>query len=267
MYPILFRIGSFEVGTYGLMLALGFLAALWLAKRLAKQDGLPSDSMVDIALTVLIAGILGSKALMIIVDLLSGEPFSRVFSLSTLRAGGAVHGGVIGAILAFFWRVRVLKLPFAKTLDSLATAMPLGQAIGRLGCIAAGCCFGTYCQMPWAITFHNHDAARFGTPLDIPLHPAQLYFGLSNLIILVTLLIFRRFRKFSGQISSLYFMLEGAFRFVLETWRGDADRGFWLNLSWLSTGRVTGILLILFGAGLWIWTNRAAKLMATQKKA
>jgi phosphatidylglycerol:prolipoprotein diacylglycerol transferase len=259
MHPILFRIGSFEIGTYGLMMACGFLAALWLARRLAKQDGIAPDAIVDISLTVLIAGIVGSKLLMIIVDIFRGEPMSYVFSLSMLRAGGAVHGGILAALAAFFWRVRALKLPLAKTLDSLATAVPLGQTFGRIGCIAAGCCYGIYADAPWAITFHNSEAARFGTPLDVPLHPVQAYFGLSNLVILAILLSLRRFRKFPGQLAALYFMLEGIFRIVLETWRGDADRGFWLDISWLSTGRLTACLFILIGAAIWIWSYRSAR--------
>jgi phosphatidylglycerol:prolipoprotein diacylglycerol transferase len=147
----------------------------------------------------------------------------------------------------------------AKTLDSLATAVPLGQAFGRVGCIAAGCCYGTFADVPWAITFHSHEAARFGTPLEMPLHPVQAYFGVSNLLILAALLAFRRFRKFPGQMAALYFMLEGMFRIVLETWRGDADRGFWSDISWLSTGRLTACLFILIGAAIWIWSRKAAK--------
>ncbi|MCL1893017.1 MAG: prolipoprotein diacylglyceryl transferase [Holophagaceae bacterium] len=265
MYPILFRIGSFEIGTYGLLLAIGFLAALWLAKRLARADGLPPDAIVDISITLLIAGILGAKLLMVVVDLFNGEPFARVFSLDTLRAGGAVHGGILLAILAFFWRVRSLKLPLLKTLDALSSAVPLGQAIGRLGCIAAGCCFGTYCDAPWAIVFHNHEAARFGTPVGDPLHPVQLYFALSNLIILTILLRFRRFRKFPGQVAALFFILEGVFRMVLETWRGDFDRGLWFDISWLSTGRLTGFLFILIGSAIWFFSAKSHRKHKVQR--
>lgn len=260
MYPILFRIGSFEIGTYGLLLAFGFLAALWLAKRLARKDGIAPDAVVDISITLLVAGILGSKALMIVVDLFRGESLSRVFSLDTLRAGGAVHGGILLAATAFFWRVRSLKLPLRKTLDTLVAAVPLGQAIGRLGCIAAGCCFGTWCEMPWAIVFHNHEAERFGTPIDLPLHPVQLYFGISNLVILAILLRFRQYKKFSGQIAAMYFILEGVFRIVLETWRGDIDRGVWLDISWLSTGRLTALIFILIGCGIWAWSIKVAEI-------
>jgi phosphatidylglycerol:prolipoprotein diacylglycerol transferase len=240
-------------------MALGFLAALALAKRFAREDGLAPDAMVDVSLVVLMAGIVGSKLLMVAVDLFGGQPFSQVFSWSTLRAGGAVHGGILAAALAFFWRARALGLPPAKTLDALASAVPLGQAIGRLGCLAAGCCYGAFCEMPWAIRFHSHEAARFGTPLEVPLHPAQLYFCLSNLAILAALFFFRRrLRKFPGQLAALYFILEGLFRLVLETWRGDYDRGFWLGLPWLSTGRLTAAALILIGAGVWLRCGRRA---------
>jgi phosphatidylglycerol:prolipoprotein diacylglycerol transferase len=256
MHPVLFRIGSFDVGTYGLLMALGFLAALALAKRFAREDGLAPDAVVDISLVVLIAGILGSKLLLVAVDLLRGLPPSQVFSLSTLRAGGAIHGGILASVLAFFWRVRALKLPVARTLDSLAAAVPLGQAVGRLGCLAAGCCYGASCGRPWAIVFRDPEAARFGTPLDMPLHPAQLYFCLSNLAVLAALLLYRRRRRFPGQLAALYFILEGLFRLALETWRGDYERGFWLGLSWLSTGRVTAVLFVLIGAGVWLLYGR-----------
>jgi phosphatidylglycerol:prolipoprotein diacylglycerol transferase len=256
MHPILFSIGSFRVGTYGLLLAIGFLAALWLARRLAIKESLAPDAIVDLGLTLLIAGLLGGKLLMMVVDIIRGEPPTTVFSLGTLRAAGAIHGGILMATAAFFWRIRKLNLPFGKTLDCITTAVPLGQAIGRLGCIAAGCCYGTPCEYPWAISFHNHDAGNFCPFLGVPLHPIQLYFCLSNLAIMAILLLFRRFRKFYGQISAMYFMLEGAFRIVLETWRGDVDRGDnWFNVSWLSTGRITGILLILIGLGIWTWAG------------
>jgi phosphatidylglycerol:prolipoprotein diacylglycerol transferase len=259
-------------------MALGFLAALALARRFAREDGLAPDAAVDISLAVLIAGIVGSKLLLVIVDLLGGRPPSHVFSLSTLRAGGAIHGGILAAVLVFFWRIRALKLPLAKTLDTLVGAVPLGQAVGRLGCLAAGCCYGAFCEMPWAIHFHSVEAARFGTPLDMPLHPTQVYLCLSNLAVLAALLLFRRFgkagkakpagpesaekgpfRMFPGQLAAIYFVLEGLFRIVIETWRGDTSRGVWLGLPWLSTGRLTAALFVLMGAGLWLWGGRAAQ--------
>jgi len=263
MHPILFRIGSFEVGTYGLLLTLGFFAALWLAMRLGKQDGLASEGISDLGVSVLIGGILGSKLLMIIVDLINGASFAQVFDFATLRAGGAIHGGIILGTATFFWRMRKLKLPLATTMDALAPAVALGQAIGRLGCFSAGCCYGTECHAPWAVTFTRPEAHLLsGTPLMQALHPVQLYTFLVELAIVGGLVLLRRKRMFAGQIAAVFFVVEGLGRIFLENWRGDLDRGVWFGLSWLSTGRLTGLAFILFGIGLGGWFRRKSLVKA-----
>lgn len=255
MHPILFTLGAFPVGTYGLMLTLGFLAGIWLVMRLGKRDQLEPDALADIAVAVLVGGILGSKLLMIVVDMIHGEPLSEVFSLGTLRAGGAVHGGVILGLLTFFWRMRKLKLPLDATMDALVPGIALGQAIGRWGCFFAGCCYGTESHLPWAVTFTSPDISQ-GTPLFMPLHPVQLYNSLANFLVVGLLLLVGRRRRFRGQVGACYFALEGLGRMITETWRGDLDRGVWLGISWLSTGRLTGLLFILIGVVLWIVFQR-----------
>jgi len=263
MHPILFRIGNFPLGTYGLLLVLGFFAGTYLARRLGRRDGIAPDGISELAVTVLLAGMIGAHLLMIVVGLLTpagqdgSMTFADIFTLSTLRAGGAIHGGVIGGTLAFFWRIRKLKISWRPLLDALTPGVALAQSIGRLGCLAAGCCFGRECNLPWAVTFSNPDAAQFGgTPLGQPLHPVQIYNSLSNLLIMGLLLLLGRKRKFQGQIGAVYFMLEGLGRFILEYWRGDLDRGVgWLGISWLSTGRLTGLVFILFGIGIWTWCS------------
>jgi phosphatidylglycerol---prolipoprotein diacylglyceryl transferase len=257
MHPVLFHIGSFPIGTYGLLLAAGFFLALWLAQRLGARAGIPREHISDLAITVLLAGVVGSKLLMVIVDLANGASLASIFDLGYLRAGGAVHGGIIGATLAFFWRVRRLKLPLAPTLDCLTPAVALGQAIGRLGCFSAGCCYGTSCTLPWAVTFTSPEAQSLsGTPLDAPLHPVQLYTFLANLAVMASLLVIRRHSRFAGQVSGCYFILEGVGRMITEHWRGDLDRGFLMGIPWLSTGRLTSALFILFGAVLLAWFGR-----------
>ena len=254
MHPILFKIFGFPIGTYGLLLTAGFFLALALAKYLGRKDGVSADGLSDLAVTLLLAGIVGSKLLMIIVDLVGGLTFSQVLDPGYLRAGGAVHGGIIAATAAFFWRVKRLKMPLAATLDCLTPAVALGQAIGRLGCFAAGCCYGTACTEPWAVTFTNPDAALLsGTPLHLAIHPVQLYTFAANFAIMGALLLVRKHRRFLGQVSACYFILEGIGRMVTEIWRADLDRGVWLGQPWLSTGRLTAFLFILFGAGLWGW--------------
>ncbi len=268
MHPILFRIGSFEVGTYGLLLTLGFFAALWLAMRMGRRDGLAPEALSDLSIAVLIGGILGSKLLMIIVDVIHGESLSQVFDFATLRAGGAVHGGIILGTVVFFWRIRKLKLSLPLTMDALAPALALGQAIGRLGCFSAGCCYGTACHVPWAVTFTSLEAQTLsGTPLFAPLHPVQLYTCMVELLIAGILVLLYRRRAFQGQIAAVFFILEGLGRILLEIWRGDLDRGVWFGLSWLSTGRLTGLAFILFGVGLaWWFRRRQLREMAAHAK-
>jgi len=260
MHPILFKIGNFPVGTYGLILVIGFFVALALGKHLGRRDGIEPDHLGDLAITLLLAGIIGAKVLMVVVDLFSGKPAAELLDPGYLRAGGAIHGGVIGGTLAFFWRVKRLKLPVPQTLDALTPAVALGQAIGRLGCFSAGCCYGTACSLPWAVTFRNPDAHWLsGTPLGMPIHPVQLYSMLANLTVLGILLVAGRHRRFKGQVAALYFMLEGVGRMVTEVWRADLDRGFLLGIPWLSTGRATALAFVAFGAFLWFWLSRAKR--------
>ena len=261
MHPYLLQLGSFPIGTYGLMLALGFFAGTALAKRQGRLDQIDGEVIPDLAITLLLAGILGAKLVLVIVEMAKGRmTFGEVFSLATLRAGGHIHGGIILGAAAFFWKVRPSTgLPVPKIGDALAPGVALGQAIGRLGCFSAGCCFGTACDLPWAVTFRDPHALELsGTPLGIPLHPVQLYTFLANLAVMGLLLWARRHRRFPGQILALYFGLEGLQRLVVETWRGDLDRGFWLGLSWLSTGRLTALAFLLFGVLVWAWYGRRA---------
>jgi phosphatidylglycerol---prolipoprotein diacylglyceryl transferase len=260
MHPVLFELGSFPLGTYGLLLALAFLAGTALARRQGQLDGLAAAAITDLAIAMLISAIVGSKLLMIGVDLINGAPLRDVFSLATLRAGGAIHGGIIAATAVFFWKLRKGQgLPLRITGDALVPGVALGQAIGRLGCFSAGCCYGTESHAPWAATFTDPIARAFsGTPLGVPLHPVQLYNSAANLIVMAILLLARPKRAFQGQIFALYFLVEGLGRVVTETWRGDVDRGTgWLGWAWLSTGRLTGIAFMLLGLGLWLaWSRR-----------
>jgi len=263
MHPYLFHIGSFGIGTYGLMMALAFFAALALAKRQGTLDGLSGEAVTDLAIAVLIAGVIGSKALMIIVGLLTplGEEghmaFREIFTLGMLRAGGAVHGGIIAAAIVFFWKMRPKAgLPLRKTGDALVPSVALGQAIGRIGCFMAGCCYGTSCDLPWAVTFTSPDAHELsGMPLFEHIHPVQLYHFGANLLICGILILVRRKRKFEGQIFSLYFLLEGIGRIIVELWRGDLDRGAWLGQAWLTTGRLTAIGFIVLGVVIWAFSR------------
>jgi phosphatidylglycerol:prolipoprotein diacylglycerol transferase len=257
MFPTLFTIPAFQlywhipaipVHTYGVLLATAMLVGLWVAGRQGPKEGVDSARVTDMAIYALIAGIIGAKLLLIAVEW-------RYFSAhwreiwTVLQSGGVFYGGLLGALPVAWWYARRHKLPGWQTADALAPGVVIGQAIGRLGCFAAGCCHGKpAADLPWAVTFKNVAAARtVGTPLDIPLHPTQLYEALATLLIFVVLVLWVSPRKrFNGQVAALYFLLYSAARFVIEFYRGDSVRGFvQLGRFALSTSQVIAILLFV----------------------
>jgi phosphatidylglycerol---prolipoprotein diacylglyceryl transferase len=259
MHPFLLTIGSFRLGSYGVIYSISYLLAVALWYRLARREATRPESILDMAFTCLVSGVLGAKILMVIVSLMDGAPVSQILDpASLLHAAGVFHGAIYGGTIGLLWRARRLKVPLAGTLDSCFPGVALGQDVGKLGCYYAGCCYGTECHLPWAVTFTNPETHLLsGTPLGIPLHPVQLYTMGFNTISLVILLLAWRRRRFPGQVAALYFVLEGVQRSIIETWRGDLDRGIWLGLSWLSTSRITSLGLVTFGVLLWFFFNRA----------
>lgn len=261
MHPVLFELGSFPLGTYGLLLAIAFFAGTALAKRQGRLDGLVPAAITDLAIAMLISAIVGSKLLMIVVDLVNGRPFAEIFSLATLRAGGAIHGGIIAATAVFFWKLRKGQgLPLRITGDALVPGVALGQAIGRLGCFSAGCCWGRATSVPWAVTFTDVYAARqVGTPIDTALHPSQLYESFVVFLVFLFLLWLAPRKRFHGAVTLAYVALYSVARFVLEFWRGDAERGTWFGHT-ISTSQLIAIALLLGAAVALPYVRRSQSL-------
>ena len=148
--------------------------------------------MLDLGIWVIIAALVGAKGLLFVVDF---EHFtsSREEFFSLLRSGGVFYGGLIAASLTCIYQLRKHKLPLWQSGDLFAPGIALGYMVGRLGCLAAGCCYGKPTQVAWAVTFTDPAAAmNVGTPLGVPLHPTQLYESLAGLLILVILLVIER---------------------------------------------------------------------------
>jgi phosphatidylglycerol:prolipoprotein diacylglycerol transferase len=236
--------GPFTLHTYGVLLAIAFLAGLWVASRQAKKSGMDPSRITDMAVWVLIAGLLGAKLLLVLVDwrYFTTNPGQLT---SIFQSGGVFYGGLIGGILVAWWYARRHHLPAWQTADVLAPGVILGQAIGRLGCLAAGCCWGAPAQVPWAVSFTDVYAARaVGTPLDNPLHPSQVYESLAAFLIFFFLLWLAPRKRFQGQVALAYVGLYSAVRFGLEFFRGDPDRGTWFR-GVLSTSQLIAIVLLL----------------------
>ena len=246
MFPKLFSIGSFYLPTYGVLVALGFLAGLWITVRLARKSGLDAEKITNLAVYVALAGLLGAKLLMIAFD----WPDIQIFSVSTLQAAGVFQGGLILALVTAFFYIRHNNLPVLAVSDAFAPGIALGHAIGRLGCFAAGCCWGKECHLPWAVTFRNPEAyALTGVPLDVPLHPAQIYESTTEAL-LFTFLYWRYHRPHApGEIIGLYLLISSIARFLIEFDRfHEQALPFGLPLSitqWIAIGlAIAGAILL-----------------------
>jgi len=258
MFPKLISLGDFFLPTYGLLVALGFLSALWLCARLAHRSGLDPDKVTNLGVYAALAGLGGAKLLMFALDFsyYSANP-GEIFSLATLQAGGVFYGGLITALIVGYFYMRKQRLPLASTLDCFAPGLALGQGIGRIGCFAAGCCWGQSCTRPWAVTFIDPEAHRLvGVPLDTALHPTQIYEAAGALLIFAVL-----YRRFSptcapGRLIGLYLILTAAARFLVEFFRAhDQPNPF---AGPLSTAQWISFALLLLG--LWFsFAKRGAK--------
>lgn len=248
MYPEIFRIGSFPINTYGVLLALAFLCALLIAAKLAARDGLPRERVYDLGLWMLLAAILGSKVLMLFTEPEYREDPLRLVSLDFLRSGGVFYGGFIAAVVAGYFLIRRYKLPWWKTADAFAPGIALGNAIGRQGCFAAGCCWGKPTTLPWGVEFTEAGHQVTGVPLGIHLHPTQLYESFGALLIFFFLLWLHRRKRFSGQVILLYGVLYAVMRFTIEFFRDDprGDIAGLTSLTGLSTSQMLSIIVGVF---------------------
>lgn len=249
MYPELFRIGNFPVNTYGVLLAIGMLLALFAAARLAARDGLPRERIYDLGLWTLIGGLLGSKILMIFT-----EENVQVFSLDFLRSGGVYYGGFLGGFFALVLLVRWYKLPFWKVADAFAPGVALGQAIGRQGCFAAGCCWGKPTDSAVGVHFTDHAHEFTGVPVygpdggDLYLHPTQLYESIAMLVVFGILILIHRKKRFDGQVLIAYGIIYGIVRFIIEFLRDD-PRGNLFGLTGLTGLSTSQIISLIVAAG------------------
>src|SRR6476620_3292743 len=238
MYPRLLEfpwtvpvLGQVTIYTYGVLLAAAYLLGLKLATVRAKARGLDAAKVLDLGIYIIISALIGAKLLLVVTDF-------RVFQadpkelLTLARSGGVFYGGLIMAVTVALWYIRRAGLPLWTTCDAFAPGIALGHVVGRFGCFFAGCCWGKPTDVPWAITFTNpYAAANVGTPLNIPLHPTQLYeAGAEALILAVLLATERRGRPYPGRTFWFYMLLYAISRFIIAFYRND-PRGSVLMFS------------------------------------
>jgi phosphatidylglycerol:prolipoprotein diacylglycerol transferase len=252
MFPILFHIGRLTIYSYGVLAAAGFLAGLWFAYRRAPLAGLDPNKIWNLVIYGILVSLAVSKIWLILSawDDYSANP-GEIFSIATFQSAGTFYGGLVGALIWTTLYTHFQKMPLLPVLDLSSAPVALGHAIGRLGCFAAGCCYGKPTSLDWGVTFRNPAAEKIsGTPLGVSLHPTQLYESAAEFLNVGLLLWLGAKRRFPGQIVGAYFVLYGIERGTIEFFRGDPGRTLMFH-DRVSLMQLVSIALILTGAFLW----------------
>ena len=234
----LFSIGPFTVHGYGLMIAIGILAAYVTAEYRAKKHGLDPDKIFYLVIWAVVGGFAGAKVLYFLTRLKDIMENPRV--LLDLADGFVVYGGIIGGIFSAMAYCKIKKMPFLKYFDLVMPSVALAQGFGRIGCFLAGCCYGRETDSALGIVFHNSSYA----PNDVKLLPTQLISSGLDFLLCAVLILLDRKKKGDGQIAGAYLVLYSIGRFILEFYRGDLIRG---NVGALTTSQFIAIFVAMAG--------------------
>jgi phosphatidylglycerol:prolipoprotein diacylglycerol transferase len=243
---------SLTIYWYGVLVAMGFLVGLWNASRRGARAGMSAEAIMDLGPGVLIGTLVGARALYVISywpDQFATKPWWEMFMI---HHGGLVYyGGLVGASLSFILYARWKKLPLWQIADVLAPGIALGQAIGRVGCLMNGCCYGKPTSQPWAIHFPpGHETGGAGV------HPTELYESVLDFGLYIGLAWFYQRRRFDGQTFAAYLVCYAVLRSFVETFRGDYTT--WYG-GFLTPGQVASACILPIGLLLYWWLRAVAQ--------
>ncbi len=234
MHPILFKIGSFEMASYGLMTALGYAAAAWYLLGKLKKINLDKDTFWNLIFIAFVGALAGSKLLYIIVSWpLLGDTLAQKLTniVQNFRYGFVFFGGMIVSIASLIIYMKKKRLPLLPTADFLIVGLPLGHALGRVGCFLAGCCYGKPTNSAFGVVFTNPHTLVPPELRGIHLYPTQLYEAFGNILLFIWLHYAYKKNHKPGSILLQYITGYAAMRFVIEFFRGDFRGAYILGLS------------------------------------
>lgn len=237
MYPVMFRVGSFEVTSFGVLVAAGALIGLWLFRRELRRGGLP-EAASDAAIVGLIVGMIGAK-LLYVFEHLGEEPFA---SLLFARGGLSWYGGLIGGVGSALVVIHRARWPLIPVLAAATPALAAGHLLGRIGCFLVGDDYGGPTELPWGVAFPEGLP-----PTTVAVHPTQLYEAVFLGVLTWLLLRWRRQGVSDAAVLGRYLVLAGAARFAIEFVRVNVR-----VLGGLTVAHLASIVLMATG-GLLIW--------------
>jgi phosphatidylglycerol:prolipoprotein diacylglycerol transferase len=251
MYSDLFSIGSFTFHGYGLMIGIGILAAYLTSEYRVKKSGLDSDHIFPLLIWGTGFGLVSAKLLyfLTIFDDIKKDP-SLLLSLS---GGFVVYGGIFGGVAAGYVYCRIKKIDFFRYLDQIVPSISLAQGFGRMGCLLAGCCYGTPYNGPLSIVFHKSQFA----PNEINLFPSQIFSSVFDFLLFIVLAVIARKKPTPGKVTAFYLIFYSIGRFLIEFYRGDLIRG---SVGTLSTSQFISLFAAAAGCFLlWKSTHKTSE--------
>jgi len=239
------------VHSYGVMLLIGLGAGVWWLTRSGRVHGFNLEDWIDFALVILLSGVVGARLVYVLLHLpeYSSAPMTILY---VWQGGLTYHGGVAAAIIAGYVFAGARKISFPLIADLSAPALALGYAFARIGCFLNGCCYGTECHLPWAVTFPSGTEAGAG---GFPRHPTQLYACGASFIIFLILVRLQPRIKVRGNLFLSYLLLYSIYRFTVEFFRRGASATVFAPLAPLTEAQTASIIIGL-GALLWILVRR-----------
>lgn len=252
MFPYLLKAGAFSIPSYFFFMTVGFLAAFSVAIWQGRKFGIEGKKCVDFCIVAYVCSLVGAKALHVVVEP-SGfyaEDWLRVFYV--WNGGFVFYGGFALAVLGLLLYIALVRIRLGDAADMAAPAMWFGLGIGRIGCLASGCCYGAATSWWWGITFREVQGMKpFAKPLDVPLHPTQPLEMLGCFVLVALSLWLNRRRRVPGLTFLVAVMGYAVLRFVLEFLRGDSERGIWFGDKFSTSQLISmPVFVIAFGIAL-----------------
>ncbi len=242
MLPTLLKFGWFEVHSYGLFVALGFVAGIALTLYYASRENIGPQQILDLAILTIVSSIVGARLFYVVgqFEYYRSNPLEIVM----VQNGGLVFlGGLLLSLAVVWYYARRQAIPLLKLFDAITPGTALGYAIGRIGCFLNGCCFGLPARLPWGVVFPKSSLAGAYCP-DLPLHPTQLYSSLAMFLAFLALVWLYRRKSFDGQLLFSGLVLYSIYRFLVEFFR-------YSPIHWLGLTPSQWIVVPLFVFGLW----------------
>ena len=248
MHPTLLYLGTKPVSAYDFFIILGYTIGIIAILIIIKKQNFPFTESLAYLLFAVAASLVGAKIFLWIWDFIQSPAYYFHNSEKLWhwpQGSGGTFGALLGAVLFSFWYLKKFQLPFWPMGDTVAPGIAVAQSIMKLGCFMAGCCYGTECSLPWAVTFPGKTVSR---------HPTQIYEAVLYFLNFLFLLFVFKKRKFPGQVIALYIINFSALRFLIEYFRGDPGRKYLISgaspLTSLSYPQIICLAGIVFGIGL-----------------